>query len=348
MGVLAGVVVLGAVATAIAGGVPANPGPAVTTSVRAPANPAAQANIDVDTLMRLWPGIRDSTEQTLVNPDTGVVGWAEGQDRRVRTAVAPIKLPWLGEHVLYLEEFPQDEPDAIRRQMVLQVEPQGPPEEAVRVHLYAFAEPARWPHLDRRAKLTEQLRQEDLIATEGCDLVLRREGERFRGGTPGNRCRDAVATDRYVDYQVVVGSDIYWYRRRILRSQDDELNEEVIGYNWFEPNAEQLYTCRVDWSASGRAVDQKPLVRLDLPDQGGRGRFTTPDGRALELTLHSQDWPFSGGERDSLLLMLQPQGSDEPISSAWAEVDIQLIELNIGWLRVRCGPLVPDTDEIHS
>ncbi|HEY4212006.1 MAG TPA: CpcT/CpeT family chromophore lyase [Steroidobacteraceae bacterium] len=325
------------------------PGLAALAAVAAAATgPAAQANIDVDTLMRLWPGIRDSTEQTLLNPDTGVVGWAEGQDRRVRTAVASIKLPWLGEHVLYLEEFPQDEPDAIRRQMVLQVEPQRSPEEAVRVHLYAFAEPARWPHLDRRPKLSEQLRQEDLVAIEGCDLVLRRDGDRFRGGTLGNRCRDAGASDRYVEYQVVVGSDIYWYRRRILRSQDDELSEEVIGYNWFEPNAEQLYSCRVDWSASGRAADQKPLVRLDLADQGGRGTFTTPDGRALELTLHSQDWPFSGGERDSLLLMLRPQGSDEPISSAWAEVDIQLIELNIGWLRVRCGPLVPDTDEVRS
>ena len=315
---------------------------------------AVGAGADVDSLEKLWSGVRDSTEQTVVNTNRGVIGWTEGLDHRVRTIVAPVKLPWLGEHVLYLEEFLQDEPDEVRRQILLQIEPQGPPEAAVRAHLFTFVEPARWAHLDRRARLTEKLRQEDVVLVSGCDLVFRREGDQFRGGTVGRGCREArkgaaaaVGAARYVDYQLVIGTDIYWYRRRILRGNDDELNEEVIGYNWFEPNAEQLYTCRIDWSASGRAADRKPLLRVDINDQGGHGRFTTPDGRALELTLHSQDWPFSG-ERDALILMVQPQGSDEPISSAWAEVDIQQLDLDIGWLRVRCGPLVPDTDELPS
>ena len=316
------------------------------------------ADTDVEMLQRLWPGVRDSSEQMIVNTDRGAVGWIDSVERRARTIVAPIELPWLGDHVLYLEEFLQDEPDQLRRQLVLQLKPQGPPEAAVRVHLFTFKEPGRWMHLDRRMKLAQGLQKSDLAAVSGCDLVLVREGGQFRGGTVGQECRsdrrgaarpDAARPDaaRYVDYQLVIGEELYWYRRRVLRRRDDRVSEELMGYNWFELNESQLFSCRIDWSATGRAADLRPLLRLDLQDEGGRGRFTTPDGRALELTMHNQDWPYSR-ERDALILVLRAQGSNVPLSSAWAQVDLQRISLETNWLRVRCGSLAPDSDELSG
>jgi CpeT/CpcT family protein DUF1001 len=309
---------------------------------------AAGAAADVATLEKFWQGVHDSSEQTVVNTDRGIVGWTESLERRVRTVVAPVNLPWLGPHVLYLEEFLQDEPDQVRRQVLLVLERKGPPEAGVRVHLYGFIEPTRWSHLDRRARLAGQLRQDDIGEAKGCELLLRRDGEQFIGGTLGRGCRDPdTQSGRYVDYQLVIGPQIYWYRRRILAKADDEVAQELMGYNWFEPNAQELYACRIDWSATGRAADLKPLRRMELNDQGGHGRFVTPDGRSLELTLHSQDWPFVG-ERDALILMVHPQGSDAPIGSAWSTLDIQQVTLDIGWLRVQCGALAPDTDELDS
>jgi hypothetical protein len=330
---------------------------------------------DVGLLETLWPGLHDSTEQTVVNSERGLASWTEGVEHRVRTVVAPIDVPSLGQHVLYLEEFFQDEPDQLRRQLVLQLEPQGPPEAAVRVHLFSFVQPKQWAHLDRRPQRAGQLKESDLRANTDCDLVLARDGERFIGGTIGHACEDEHAgVDRYVDYQLVIGKDVYWYHRRVLRRHSDELREEVIGYNWFQLNDAQLFTCRIDWSPTGRAVDLKPLQRIDLRDQGGHAQFSTPDGHTLELVLHSQDWPFLG-ERDALILMVQekrgvlqastggaregrlpgsapaaasvPTGSVSPtIGSAWSEIDTQQIALQLDWLRVRCGTPVPDTDEL--
>src|SRR5581483_4902197 len=140
---------------------------------------------------------------------------------------------------------------------------------------------------------------------------------------------------------------LYWYRRRLLRKADGEVQEEVIGFNWFELNATQLYTCRIDWAASGRPQDLRPLLRLEVQDQGGHGRFVTPDGKKLELTLHSDDWPFAL-ERDALILVLQEQGATEPFATAWASADETEIALNLSWLRIRCGPTVPDPDELQA
>jgi len=305
---------------------------------------------DVERLEKLWPGLHDSTEQTVVNSERGLVGWTEGIEHRVRTVVAPVKLPWLGPHVLYLEEFYQDEPDQLRRQVLLQLERQGPPEAAVRVHLFSFIRPSRWSHLDRRPGLLQQLQPGDVTASKGCDLVLARDGEQFIGGTIGHGCEDPRAgADRYVDYQLVVGPDIYWYHRRVLSRQGEELKEEVIGYNRFELNEATLFTCRVDWSPTGHEEDLRPLQRLDLRDEGGRAQFSTPDGRRLDLVLHSEDWPFLG-ERDALILMVQEEHPPQPttLGSAWSEIDTQQISLQLDWLRVRCGPLVPDTDELSG
>ncbi len=179
--------------------------------------------------------------------------------------------------------------------------------------------------------------------------MLRQEGDQFRGGTTGLDCEQDTprGLKLYVDYRMVVGSDVYWYRRRLLRHQDDQLHEEVVGYNWFAPNDTRLFSCRVDYSASGKPSELRPIVRLDVHDQGGHARFTTPDGRRFDLSLHTEDWPFAS-DRDALLLVLEQPNDPEPVASAWTDIEGRQVSIDLEWLKIRCGPLVPETGEIQS
>ena len=301
---------------------------------------------DVAALERVWSGVRDSSEQVVMSLDRGAARWPQSIERRVRTIIAPVNVGWLGAHVLYLEEFIEDDPQQPRRQLLLQLEPAADPPHAVRVHLYTFTDPARWTHLNYRPPLVASLGREDVRASAGCELLVTRAGDQFRGGTVGRRCLDfGSGSSRYLDYQLVISEDLYWYRRRLLRQSDGELQEEVIGFNRFEPNEARLYTCRIAWSASGKPHDLRPFVTLDLYEAGGHGRFSTPDGRSFELTLHGHDWPFAV-DRDALLLLLQEQGAISPLATAWAQMDAQQITLGLDWLEVRCGSMAPDSDEL--
>ena len=307
---------------------------------------AAADSADVEALQRLWSGVRDSSEQVVMSVDRGATLWPQTSEQRVRTIVAPVGVAWLGAHVLYLEEFLEDDPQDPRRQLLLALEPAGTPAPAVRVRLFTFARPRHWMHLNYRPRLLARLAWRDLVASAGCDLTLTRAGDQFQGGTLGRHCVDGSSGDsRYLDYQLVISQELYWYRRRTVRQNDGELQEEVIGFNRFEPNEARLYACRVAWSASGAARDLRPLVTLDVYEGGGRSRFVTPDGHALELTLHGRDWPFAL-DRDALILLLQEQGHDTPFATAWAQIGAQQIALALGWLEVRCGPMVPDSDEL--
>jgi hypothetical protein len=304
--------------------------------------------LPADVLMQLWPGVRDSSEQVVVSPDRGPATYSDREELRVRTVVARVQVPWLGLRVLYLEEFLHDDPGAVRRQLLLKIEPDAQGGRRVRAFPYTFKHPEHWRQLNRSPRLLKQLKPADIEATAGCDLVLRQEGDQFRGGTTGLDCEDdSTGEDLYVDYRMVIGADVYWYRRRLLRESDDQLVEELMGYNWFEPNDTRLFTCRVQWSMTGKPAELHPIARLDIHDQGGRARFTTPDGRKFELSLHSEDWPFAGN-RDALILLLEDPDTSIPIASSWTALDAHQIDIDLGWMNVRCGPLVPDNDEIAS
>jgi len=315
-------------------------------SVAAAVTAGPVTSSDVEALAKMWPGVRDSTEEVFISSDPNVSAWGEGAEKRVRTVVAPVEAPWLGQRVLYLEEFLHDDPDSIRRQLLLDLQPAEPPSVGVRVRVYSFKEPQRWIHLNRRPRLLTNLHRAEVVKAEGCDLMLRKEGDQFTGGTVGRGCIDIRdGGKRYVEWRLVIGDDLYWYRRRVLLRKGNDLQEEVFGFNFFELNDARLFACRVDWSASGRKSDLRLLAKVELHDQGGKARFVTPDGRKLELTLHSQDWPFMA-DRDALILLLQDQAQNTPLASAWTEIDADDIDINLGWLRISCGSMVPETDEL--
>ncbi len=303
--------------------------------------PTDESQAAVVALVESWSGVYDDLEQVIFD-ERGLSPLVSNDHRRIRTIVSPVEVPWLGPHVLYLEEFPQDDPDDPRRQVLLWLAPEASSSATVvRARQLTFREPERWRHLYEHEELLKTLRRSDLASMPACDLVLTREGDRFRGGTMGRRCVDSeLHPQRYVDYQLLVGGGLDWYRKRLYRVDDDELVTESVGFDWFELHEARLFACRIRWSPAGPPADLAPLAEVNLHDQGGRARFTTPDGHAFELELHSRDWPFDANG-DALILIVRELGAGAPLVSSWTGLDAEEISVSVGAMDVRCGPLAP-------
>lgn len=288
---------------------------------------------DRDALIELWPGMYDMSEERVGGVASDALLAPMLEQQRIQIDVRRVQVPWLGTHVLYVEEYPFDQPFEARRRVLLSI---AAPEAdgALRVRQYT-----------RRDGATT-ISADDVESLPGCDLFLKHEGGQFRGGTRGRKCVDERAEEpRWLDYRLVIGDGLFWYRQRKLAVADNELQEEIAGFPHVDFDEARLFSCGISWAKDpgGRRV----IESVELHDRGGRARFTTPDGRQLLLELHGRDWPLSGG-RESLLLTLTDPKSDETIGSSWTSLGAARVGMDVGWLAIDCAPVVSETGEGRS
>jgi hypothetical protein len=289
-------------------------------------------------LAQLWTGIYDITEE-LVTGDADDSPLSEVTER-VQINVRRVTLPWLGTHVLYVEEYPYDEPFELRRRVLLAIEPERAADALLRVRQYTRKTEAANP---------AALRPEDIESVAGCDIFLKREGAQFRGGTQGRKCLDTEGPERlWLDYRVVIGDGMFWYRKRRLTLPGDELAEEIAGFPHVDLEEARLFSCGISWTANREKSPRKLIETVDLHDRGGRARFRTPDGRELQLELHGRDWPLSEGRESLVLILNEGKAGSEPVASSWTSQGAARVGIDIGWLAIDCAPVVSETGERRS
>jgi hypothetical protein len=305
------------------------------------ADPDADANVAA--LLARWAGVYDLTEQIFFDAAPELTR-PPGTQIRLQVAVTPVVIPWLAPQVLYLEERPFDEPGSPRRQVLLSLTP-GQQPGTVRVQQYTFRRPGSWLGLQQRPAAIRRLTVADIEAHPGCDLLLVREAGQFRGGTLTRSCRDRIS-GQYIEYQLLLGDDLYWYRQRTLALADDELRREVAGYTLVDVENARLFTCEIRWRATPSAA-MLTLLTLDLHDQGGRGNFVTPDLQHWRITLFGRDWPFANG-LDALQLVLEGREPPQTLASSWTSRPGRALALEYDKLSVHCAPVVAESDDVPA
>jgi hypothetical protein len=103
---------------------------------------------------------------------------------------------------LYVEQARGDRQDRPYRQRVyrLRARPDGALESAV----FTLPRPERFVAAWRHPRRLDALTPDSLEERAGCAVVLRREGERFVGGTPGTDCASDLRGAAYATSEVVV------------------------------------------------------------------------------------------------------------------------------------------------
>ena len=117
----------------------------------------------------------------------------------------------------------------------------------------------------------------DIESVAGCDIYLKREGAQFRGGTRGRKCLETDGAERrWLDYRVVIGDGLFWYRKRRLEFPGDELTEEIAGFPHVDLDEARLFSCGISWAQPRDKAAADPSKRRSarsrrpcaLPDAG--------------------------------------------------------------------------------
>ncbi len=82
----------------------------------------------------------------------------------------------------------------------------------------------------------------------------------FRGGTRGRGCSSPKRSEqRWLDYRVVIGDGLFWYRKRTLTLPQDELVEEIAGFPHVDLEEARLFSCGISWTTRNRRGPRRSL-----------------------------------------------------------------------------------------
>ena len=192
----------------------------------------AQTKLDLDTqlaqLMQMLPGEYDNAVQ--IKRQGG-----EKPFFPVRTIIKPVRMPEVGEHVLYLEEYRDNDPAKLTRIRLYKFTME-PDAKAIRLHLVNPLKPEALVGAHKDLARVQALKLADLrVDRDVCDVFIRKDGAEFRGAMKERSCNRPDQT--VVDYTLIVGPAKHWVRNRARSMETGAVAWEFVpgaGENFIE------------------------------------------------------------------------------------------------------------------
>jgi hypothetical protein len=288
-------------------------------------------------LMNWWPGEYDNHEQIVRQSGGGISVHVYEPVFRIHSHFGRLDLPELGENVLYVEEYLNNDPANISRICVysLTVDEVA---QGVRIKLHAFKDEDREDSMIGAHKDPDRLagiKVSDLRAfSDPCDVILQFQGGQFNGGM----ARESCGEDAWFEYQVSVGPNFNWTRDRQISRETGEVTwNQTKGANfaWIQMTKARHFICTVNYNLDGDMTKTEFLTEIEVHDQGGAADIAWPDGRTLEFQLHTREFA-SPSERVFPLFRIHEKGNYVPIAYGWAVDDADRFGLNLGWFYTLC------------
>ncbi len=301
---------------------------------------------ELEYLVSIWPGDYDNREQLAFDASVGKKDMDSGGHLRVHAQIRRVDVPALGEHVLYVEEYKNNDPSSIFRQR-LYILSADEAEKAIRLKLMFLKDGKSILGAHDDPELLAGLTSDAVSSLEGCDVFIRRDGDWLAGGMKHKTCLFGQgAQRRYSDYQLRVTQGQYWFRDRILNAATDEVIEQVAEFSWHQLERARWFSCMIDFPKPSGGAPTVTHHYVNMHDQGGTFPFTHPDGRDMVLTMRN-NWSY-GMQRETFVIVVQQGDETGPtLVYAWGNPGADRIGVNPGYLRVQCDLNTPQQVQLQ-
>ncbi|MDX2142270.1 MAG: CpcT/CpeT family chromophore lyase [Rhodospirillaceae bacterium] len=314
---------------------------ALACAMASPALAYTKADLEAQLklLMEWWPGRYDNNEQ-IVRQSGGGLGKATDKPMyRLHSIFQRVTMPELGDNVLYLAEYKNNNPADIAR-IRLYTLAIDEKEQAIVVKFHTPLDTKALLADHRDLSKVEKLTKKDVRSfRDVCNVYLHWEGGQFRGGMKEKSCN--VNEDKeWFQYQVIVGPRHYWARDRRFSYADNSVTWEMApgsNHAWFEQTKARWMACEVLEDPNGDMTKTKKLTDIELHDQGGEAAIKWPDGRNLRFVIHTRAFTSPSERTFPLFRIHDAKDMTVPIAYAYAIDDSERYGLNLGWFYIRCG-----------
>lgn len=298
---------------------------------------------DLRTFLDWFAGRYDNDLQLLFADDIGTP--EDHRHERIHSIFFPVELPAFGEHVFYVQQYLNNDPDQVYRQRIYVFSPDYEAN-AIRLDIFAPNDPDALMDAHLHPERLDGLTPDMTRSYPGCEVYWRRQENQFIGETVRGACRvESQRSGRtlVIEDDLVLTDSAIWIHDRAETAD----GEYVYGNRGGIPhklNKIRTFQC---WAAilrgaehgdRGQDQDDWWFTRgVFLHDQGGTAVLTTDETqpRSFELRMRHPVWPY-GNSRASTTLYIHEAGNDRALSYAWGEYDAERLGINLRWLQASC------------
>jgi len=320
----------------------------LTVSLSAQANQQAVLEKDLKLLLEWFPGRYDSSLQVFWQPELGIPEDERNYQRH--TIFREVELPEFGEHVFYAEQSRDGDLDNIYRQRIY-VFTTDLEENAVRLRVHVPKNTEKLKGAYRDLDLLKDLKPEDTITWDGCDLFWERQPNQFIGRLKEGSCRftsKQFKQEILLDEYLILSPSALWFADKgtsldgeYLFGMKGDTPSKSLKVRPFECWASILRGAQHGDSGESADINKDDWNfhrGLWFHDQGGEILIQTDEqpSRDIRLVLRRVEWPTKNN-RPSLVLNIFEGESDRATSYSWTELDSKRIGINLRWLQASCS-----------
>jgi len=310
------------------------------TSVTAQETGFTPMERELQYILKTWPGDYDNQEQASF--DARSRQEAQADQPRYHALVHPLELPILGEHILYIENRENDDPEKLSYQRLYGLSADES-ENAVRVKLYKLKSGERFQAVGRDLTKLSNIKASHAVYLEGCDMLIRRDGETHKGETVTSQCKES---DSYLKRHVTLSKTGYSFKEK-RSDENGVLVSAIADYRARNMKRARWFACMIDVPKDipGRSNHTQHYIKIH--DQGGSFAFTHPDGRDMTLLMRNT-WSY-GMQRETFFIgVLEGDLSGKTLVYSWGMPGQDRTGVNPGYVRIQCDLDTPENVKLQK
>lgn len=279
-----------------------------------------------------FEGEFDNSEQLWFHRRSGARGEAP---TRIHASHHRIDAPAFGNHVFYVEEYLNDDPQEVYRQRLVTFE-SDIENDAIRIKQGFFNKPEAWLGAHEDPARFTGLKPGDVTFIDTCDVFMRREADQFRGGMQPKACVFGEGDERrYAVHNLVISETKYWRDDTTFLVSDDSFFRGTPPGQPSELRKANRYFC--DFYFYDGDGGQQVVEGLPVHDQGGSGQAVREsDEQAFQILLRQKEYPYYEARPDFLYYSIRRVGEERSVAFGVADPRSRQFGLNNGDLAAFC------------
>lgn len=243
-------------------------------------------------------------------------------DRVVRVHVMHrrIALPAFGEHVFYVEEYKEDNPEDIIRQRLV-IFSSLPEQGRIRMQQGFFknADAVSGGYAD--SSLLDNIEADDVMFLSECDVFWRRVADQFAGEMQPKHCVFGEGDERrYSMHDLILSQNKYWRVDSTFLVADDTLFRGYAADRPIKMRRALPFSCQVFFYADDGSAER--LDGLPIHSQGGMITATREsDGEAFDVLMRTKEYPYYDTRPDFIYFSIRRSGELRSIAFSVNDVD---------------------------